>query len=68
MIMSSKDIVDALAKSKTLDAEDAFKDTMKKKVADAIETKKVEVAQSFIKNHLPDETQSETQPEEKEDA
>ena len=46
--MSSKDIVDALAKSKALDAEDAFKDTMKNKVADAIETKKVEVAQSFV--------------------
>ena len=40
---------------------------MKQKVADALEDKKVEVAQSFVKNHLPDETQSETQPEEKED-
>ena len=67
MIRSSKDIVDALGKSKALDAEDAFKDTMKQKVADALEDKKVEVAQSFVKNHLPDETQSETQPEEKED-
>jgi|TARA_E500000178_G_scaffold348229_1_gene402959 hypothetical protein len=63
MIMSSKDVVDALAKGKTLDAEDAFKGTMKDKIADAIETKKVEVAQSFVKNHLPDETENETQPE-----
>ena len=65
--MSSKDIVDALGKSKALDAEHAIKATMKQKVADALEDKKVEVAQSFVKNHLPDETQSETQPEEKED-
>tara|TARA_X000000950_G_C13849366_1_gene633797 strand:+ start:380 stop:598 length:219 start_codon:yes stop_codon:yes gene_type:complete len=72
MIMSSKDVVDALAKGKTLDAEDAFKNTMKDKVANSLETKKVEVAQSFVRNHLPDETESEpeteTQPEEKDDA
>ena len=60
MIMSSKDVVDALAKGKTLDAEDAFKNTMKDKVANSLETKKVEVAQSFVRNHLPDETESET--------
>ena len=32
-----------------LDAEDAFKDTMKTKIADAIETKKIEVARGFSK-------------------
>ena len=57
--MSSKDMIDALADGKTLDAEDAFKDTMKTKIADAIETKKVEVAQRFVRDHLPDDTEQE---------
>tara|TARA_S200002703_G_scaffold148215_1_gene144723 strand:- start:3675 stop:3863 length:189 start_codon:yes stop_codon:yes gene_type:complete len=56
--MSSDKIVDALSKSKTLDAEDAFKETMKAKVADAIETKKMEVAKGFVNNHLPDNTEN----------
>jgi hypothetical protein len=59
MKMSSDKIIDALADGKTLDAEDAFKETMKAKVADAIETKKVEVAQSFVRDHLPDDTEQE---------
>ena len=57
--MSSKDMIDALADGKTLDAEDAFKGAMRAKVADAIEAKKVEVAQGFVKDHLPDDTEQE---------
>lgn len=57
--MSSKDMIDALADGKTLDAEDAFKGAMKEKIANAIEAKKVEVAQSFVRDHLPDDTEEE---------
>ena len=49
----------ALADCKTLDAEDAFKGAMKEKIANAIEAKKVEVAQSFVRDHLPDDTEEE---------
>lgn len=52
-------MIDALADGKTLDAEDAFKSAMRAKVADAIETKKVEVAQGFVRDHLPDDTEQE---------
>jgi dsRNA-specific ribonuclease len=49
--MSDK-IVDAIAKGNHLDAEAALKDTMKAKVAAAIETKKVEVAKGIVNNHI----------------
>lgn len=52
-------MIDALADGKTLDAEDAFKGAMRAKVADAIETKKVEVAQGFVRDYLPDDTEQE---------
>lgn len=52
-------MIDALADGKTLDAEDAFKGAMRAKVADAIETKKVEVAQGFVRDHLPGDTEQE---------
>tara|TARA_B100000965_G_C19590348_1_gene757662 strand:+ start:2737 stop:2946 length:210 start_codon:yes stop_codon:yes gene_type:complete len=45
-------IVDAIAKGSTLDAEDAFKGAMKAKIADAIETKKMEVAKGLVNNHI----------------
>ena len=44
------------------DAEDAFKETMKDKVAMAIDTKKQEIAKGFVRDHIP-ETEPETQPE-----
>jgi len=59
--MNSRDIIDALADGKTLDAEDAFKGVMGAKVADALETKKVEVANSFVSQHLPDDTEEENE-------
>ena len=40
--MSSDKIIDALNKGSNLDVEDAFKETMKDKVAMAIDTKKQE--------------------------
>jgi len=60
--MSSEKIVDALAKGSSLDAEDAFKETMKTKIADAIEDKKIEVARGLVNNHI-DDTPAETSEE-----
>ena len=60
--MESEKIVDALAKGSSLDAEDAFKETMKTKIADAIEDKKIEVARGLVNNHI-DATPAETSEE-----
>ena len=59
--MSSDKIIDALNNGSNLDAEDAFKETMKDKVAMAIDTKKQEIAKGFVRDHIP-ETEPETQP------
>ncbi len=56
--MSSDKIIDAIQTGSNLDAEDAFKDVMKDKVAMAIDTRKQEVAKGFVRDHIP-----ETQPE-----
>jgi len=56
--MSSDKIVDALVNNSNLDAEDAFKETMKDKVAMAVDTKKQEIAKGFVRDHIP-----ETEPE-----
>ena len=50
--MSDK-IVDAIAKGNHLDAEAALKDTMKAKVADAIETKKVYTEKEYWEGKVP---------------
>ena len=46
----TKDIIDALQNSDNLGAEQAFKDTIATKVGDALETKRREVANSFVKS------------------
>ena len=60
--MSSEKIVDALAQGNMLDAEDAFKETMKTKIADGIESRKIEVARGLVNNHI-DDTPAETSEE-----
>ena len=60
--MSSEKIVDALSNGNMLDAEDAFKETMKTKIASAIEDKKIEVARGIVNNHI-DDTPNETSEE-----
>ena len=50
----SKDIIDALAKGDNVNAETAFKDVMTDRVASALETKRKEVAGTFVKNHIPE--------------
>ena len=50
----TKDIIDALSDGDNLGAETAFKDTIASKVGDALETKRVDVAQTFVTHHLPE--------------
>jgi len=46
----TKDIIDALSDGDNLGAEKAFKDTIASKVGDALETKRKEVANKFVKS------------------
>ena len=55
MIMSSEDFVDALSLSKNLEAEEAFKSAMQDKIGAALETKRREVANSFVKTVIKDD-------------
>ena len=48
--MSVKDLVDKLVKANHLESEDAFKSTMADKVGAALEIKRQEVANSFVKS------------------
>ena len=57
----TKDIIDALSDSDNVGAEKAFKDTIASKVGDALETKRKEVANTFVKTS---ETQSDSGDEE----
>ena len=51
----TKDIIDALSDGDNLGAEEAFKDTINTKVGDALETKRKEVANSFVKTQVNQE-------------
>ena len=48
----TKDIIDALSNGDNLGAEQAFKDTIATKVGDALETKRKEVANTFVKTSV----------------
>ena len=48
----TKDIIDAFSDGDNLGAETAFKDTITSKVADALETKRKEVANTFVKTSV----------------
>ena len=50
MMAETKDIIDALQNGDNLGAETAFKDTIATKVGDALETKRKEVANTFVKS------------------
>ena len=54
MIMSSEDFVDAISLSKNLEAEEAFKSAMQDKVGQALEVKRREVANNFVKTKIED--------------
>ena len=59
MIMSSEDFVDALSLSKNLEAEEAFKSAMQDKVGQALEVKRREVANNFVKTKVEDDGDAE---------
>ena len=46
----TKDIIDVLQSGDNLGAEQAFKDTISTKVGDALEMKRKEVANTFVKS------------------
>ena len=50
-----KDMVDSLSQGDNIGAEKAFKDTINTKVGDALETKRKEVANSFVKTQVNQE-------------
>jgi len=52
--MSSEDFVDAISLSKNLEAEEAFKSAMQDKIGAALETKRREVANTFVKTVVKD--------------
>ena len=51
----TKDIIDALSDGDNLGAETAFKDTIATKVGDALEMKRKEVANTFVKSSKVEE-------------
>ena len=57
--MSSNEFVNALHKGNNLDAESAFKSSMQQKIGDALETKRREVANNFVKTVTKDEGDAE---------
>ncbi len=52
--MSAEDFVNQLQNNNNLGAEDAFKSAMTDRVGQALETKRKEVAGSFVRNHIPE--------------
>tara|TARA_B100000768_G_C10958756_1_gene240823 strand:+ start:168 stop:347 length:180 start_codon:yes stop_codon:yes gene_type:complete len=58
--MSAEDFVNQLQNKNNLGAEDAFKSAMTDRVAQSLETKRKEVAGTFVKNHIPEVEENET--------
>ena len=58
-IMSSDDFVNALQQGNNLGAEDAFKSAMQDKVGQALEVKRREVANNFVKTKVEDDGDAE---------
>ena len=55
----SNEFVDALYDGKNLEAEDAFKSAMQDKVGAALEVKRREVANNFVKTKIEDDGDAE---------
>ena len=56
---SVKDFVGSIASGQNLDAEQHFKSALAAKVGDALETKRQEVAKTFVTHHVPEVEDSE---------
>tara|TARA_B100001996_G_scaffold173723_1_gene132554 strand:+ start:579 stop:758 length:180 start_codon:yes stop_codon:yes gene_type:complete len=57
--MSTEEFVDALQKGASFEAETAFKSAMQSKVGAALETKRKEVANNFVKTVTKDKGDAE---------
>jgi len=57
--MSAENFVNELGKNNNLGAEDAFKSAMTDRVGQALETKRKEVAGTFVINHIPEVEENE---------
>ena len=49
-----KDFVDSIASGDNLAAETHFNNALAAKVGDALETKRVDVAKTFVTHHIPE--------------
>ena len=49
-----KDFVDSIASGDNLSAETHFNNALAKKVGDALETKRQDVAKTFVTHHIPE--------------
>ena len=49
-----KNFVDSIASGNNMDAEAHFNQALAHKVGNALETKRVEVAQTFVTDHIPE--------------
>ena len=56
---SVKDFVGSITTGDNLDAEQHFKSALAAKVGDALETKRQEVAKTFVTHHVPEVEDSE---------
>ena len=54
-----KDFVNSIATGDNLAAETYFNNALSAKVGDALETRRVDVAQTFVTHHLPEVEDSE---------
>ena len=52
--MSIPDMIGALVDDNKIEAESAFKSSIAQKVGSALDLKRVEVANSLVKQHIPD--------------
>lgn len=48
-----RNFVDAIASGENLEAEAHFNNALAQKVGDALETKRMEVANTFVTHHIP---------------
>ena len=55
----SREMIDALADSDNLSAENEFKNAISQRVGDALELKRKEVAGTMIKQHIPEVEENE---------
>jgi len=49
-----RDFVDSIASGDNLSAETHFNNALAQKVGDALETKRMEVAKTFVTHHIPE--------------